>query len=230
MSMAIKNKDGTVYRLRGPNPLLSEQDIWNAFSVHNMKWAGEVFSDQNEVIGVKSDFQVKNEFLEELEEKSPTQDDIKVIESRPEPKPNVQEPEIRIVEKPPIVSPPSQLSEPVEQVERVERLNETFSLPPDIERQFIYCLPATIRERKDDLYGDQYRTIQYGNPFSFEAVIARQDDLFIELWTTASVSHGSVIFPRVGAKRWWRVQEKKEKSGGWLLTAIPSDYQPSFQL
>jgi hypothetical protein len=40
--MAIKNKDGTVYKINGPNPLLKEQDNFKNFVLHNFKWEPEV--------------------------------------------------------------------------------------------------------------------------------------------------------------------------------------------
>ena len=34
--MAIKNKDGSVYKLKSPNPIMKSQDVWNNFTLHNM--------------------------------------------------------------------------------------------------------------------------------------------------------------------------------------------------
>jgi len=41
---------------------------------------------------------------------------------------------------------------------------------------------------------------------------------------------GSILYPKTGYKRWWRVQDKTQKGGGWVLVAAPSDHQPSFDL
>ena len=44
-TMAIKNLDGTVFRLRGPNPLMIDQDRWNMDEIvlHNMTWEPVLF-------------------------------------------------------------------------------------------------------------------------------------------------------------------------------------------
>ena len=36
--MAIKNKDGTDYRLKGPNPHMKNQLLWDHFELHNMNF------------------------------------------------------------------------------------------------------------------------------------------------------------------------------------------------
>ena len=37
VGLTIKRKDGTIFRLRGPNPIMDEQEIWNGkdFKLHN---------------------------------------------------------------------------------------------------------------------------------------------------------------------------------------------------
>ena len=44
--MVIKNKDGSVYKLQGPNPLMEDQAFWNAlenFTLHNTEWKKTIF-------------------------------------------------------------------------------------------------------------------------------------------------------------------------------------------
>lgn len=56
----IKNKDGTIYKLKGPNPLMKEQDQWNKFKIHNFNWEPE--SKPNSIpepLQIKSDFVIK---------------------------------------------------------------------------------------------------------------------------------------------------------------------------
>lgn len=43
--MVIKNKDGSVYKISGPNPLMDRQDFWNDFITHNLDWLSEVAKD-----------------------------------------------------------------------------------------------------------------------------------------------------------------------------------------
>jgi hypothetical protein len=44
-----------------------------------------------------------------------------------------------------------------------------------------------------------------------------------------NISKESVIYPKTGEKRWWKIQEIEEKTGGWLMIALPSNYTPSFE-
>jgi len=207
--MTLRNKDGTVYKLASPNPVMKTQEIWEGFKVHNMQWDGETAKDTNQVAPLASDFDVRDTFLSALDK---AKADIKVSEAKTE----VPQPQ---VERKPIVQPDLQ--------------KEEFRASTDngIEKTFIHCLPAALRTRKDSLYGDSYTTVQYGKPTSFEGVILNQQDLFIEIWTdTDAINAGSILFPKQGYKRWWRLQSKEQKGGGWVLSATPSDYQPSFDL
>lgn len=204
MAMTLYNKDGTVYKLSGPNPAMKEQKLWEDFVTHNMEWQQEISKDDTVLKPVDSDFFVKESFLDALDA---AKEDIKVTETEVTP----QKPEIRT----PVI--------------RHDPENDPAPKKDEIEKTFIYCLPASIRERKDSLYGDVYHTIKYGDPTSFEGVVVSQSDFEFEVWTdAASINRGSVLYPKTGFKRWWRVQEKVQKGNGWILKSIPSDYQPSF--
>lgn len=207
--MTLKNKDGSVYRLAGPNPVMKTQEIWEGYKVHNMQWDGETAKDVNQVTPLTSDFDVRDTFLSALDK---AKADIKVSESKTD---DTQSQ----IERKPVIQPD------------LKREELRASTDDGIEKTFIHCLPAVLRTRKDSLYGDSYTTVQYGKPTSFEGVILNQQDLFIEIWTdTDQINTGSVLFPKQGYKRWWRVQDKEQKGGGWVLSATPSDHQPSFDL
>jgi hypothetical protein len=204
--MTLRNKDGTIYKLAGPNPAMKNQNLWSEgeFKVHNMQWEGEKAEDTNQVTPMSSDFDVRDTFLSALDK---AKVDIKVVEPKPD----------SPIERKPLVQPDLQ--------------REAENTSNGIEKVFIHCLPAYLRERRDALYGDSYKTIQYGKPTSFEGVILQQSDLAIEIWTdTDRITIGSVLYPKTNFKRWWRVQDKTQKGGGWVLTAMPSDHQPSFDL
>ena len=111
-----------------------------------------------------------------------------------------------------------------EDLQRKEEIEEENGL----EKVFIHLLPAIIREKKDSLYGETYKTIQYEKPTSFEGIVLEEADLEIKIWTEISVSLGSIIYPRLGSKRWWKIQTKDEIEGGWVLIGVPSSHQPSF--
>ena len=45
--MVIKNKDGSEYKLRFPNPLMKAQDLWEPFEVHNMNFEELMIETKN---------------------------------------------------------------------------------------------------------------------------------------------------------------------------------------
>lgn len=162
--MAIKNKDGTVYKLTCPNPLMQEQDIWSADVIFHNHFG------------------------------------IKVCIPDPARKPIIKEEVVK--ELPQVVVEPSFMAD-------------------------IWCLPAIYEEVVDPLYGEKHKRINYGNKFVFKAKLMEMSDLFIILWTeNQEVTEGSIIFPQVKDKRWWRVAEIKDN----LLRCVITDYQPNFSL
>jgi hypothetical protein len=210
--MTLRNKDGSVYKLSGPNPIMKSQEIWDKYVIHNMEWQPEKSEDKTQVNPFESNYQVRDTFLSELDKAKP---EIKIVETKSEIK-NTEVKSEATFERTAVVHPDTQEKEEVDD---------------QIEKIFIHVLPAKIKKKTDSLYGDSYQTIQYGNPTSFEGVMLRQEDLVIEVWTDVStINTGSILYPKTNFKRWWRVQEKTQKAGGWILLASPSDYQPSFGL
>lgn len=218
--MALKNKDGSFYKLSGPNPIMKDQQLWadGNYELHNMNWDVETQKAKSES-NYNKKLPIKDSFLQELEktkneekiDKNPIVEEklpIKVYE--------IEKKEEEIIERKSIVSP---------DLKKQEEENDS-----EFEKTFIHCLPATIRTTKDDLYGDVYQTIKYGQPTSFEAIILDQQDLTMTIWTdTDKISIGSVLYPKCNFKRWWRVKTKEKKANGWIIVSIPSDYQPSFE-
>lgn len=199
--MALKNKDGSTYKLQKPNPTMKEQSLWanEKFILHNMKWTAEIAEDKTEVTPIQSDLVVQDNFVDELKE-------TKQEEKNEEP----------VFERKVITAPDNQ---------RIEEETK-----PEIQKIFVHCLPAILRTKTDDLYGETYQTIQYEKPTSFEAVLLNENDLIYEIWTdTNTINLGSVLFPKTGNKRWWRVKNKDQKANGWIISCILSDYQPSFE-
>ena len=206
--MAIKNKDGTVYKLQEPNPLTKDQEwdlLESDFVFHNFDWASETIANDSLSSGLNSDFNVKDSVISDFPE-------IKV-----EPKPEV------------VLKDP----EPLNPEPKIESNPKTKAKLKNV--VLMHCSPAEIRERQDELYGDTYKSIQYGEKFTFEAVIVERNDLYMRFWTNIKLSEGSVVFPskyrdgvKFGEHRWWRVNQLVEKSGGHLTQAVVSDYHPDF--
>jgi hypothetical protein len=78
--MAIKNKDGTVFKISGPNPLMDEQTLWDGFTKHNFEWSEEIDKEnKNKVFEIK---QNKEDVL--FEEKKIVIEEPKIIEKKVE--------------------------------------------------------------------------------------------------------------------------------------------------
>lgn len=220
--MALYNKDGSVYRLSSPNPVMKQQSLWNDFVVHNMTWKHEISEDKRVISPLPPKSFVQDSFLGALKT---AKDEIKVVEMQ-----SFVEP--KVVEMQPI-----EQNEPIkEEINVIEKhiseeiVHSDSIRHEEIEKIFVYCLPAQIRERRDSLYNESYKTIKYENPTSFEAVVISQDDFLFKIWTDFDkIGVGSVLYPKTQYKRWWRVQEKIQKNNGWILTSLPSDFQPSFE-
>ena len=197
--MTLKNKDGSVYRLRSPNALMKDQTVWNGYTIHNMKWDPITQESKDEVTPMSSDFSVRDSFVEELESNKPPMQDA-------EPKSPVESPKFE------------------------ERKHESKGVGLGVETTFVWCLPAVLKKKRDSLYDEEYVTVSYGNPYSFEAVMVEEGDLSFSMWTTATIERGSVVFPKTTFKRWWRVDDIRDKTGGFLYSGMPSDYQPHFEI
>jgi hypothetical protein len=191
--MAIKKKDGSVFKLRGPNPLMNGQSVWKGnIKVHNLNWQPEVIEDSHPQVAT-FETPLKNKMLEELIETKPVE--IPIRETRITPK--EPEPQLKTTDSALVV---------------------------------MHCLPATVKEHKDLLYGEVRRTVKYGSPFTFEAILVENGDLTLIFWTPlAKVTEGSIVFPQNLEKRWWRVASRQSKNSGYVLTCGPSDYQPAFK-
>ena len=159
--MTLYNKDGSIYTLSSPNPAMKNQHVWTKFVVHNMKWKPEYKEDGTVILPLQSDLS--------LSPKTQTEVFLDELSASKEPEPEPQKP---LIEK------KSEIKEDPKQ--------KTI----DIEKTFIYCLPANIKEKVDNLYGDVFKVIQYENPTSFEAVILSQSDMSIKMWSDITFKKG----------------------------------------
>lgn len=93
----------------------------------------------------------------------------------------------------------------------------------------VHCLPAVVRVHTDELYDERHVTRSYGDKFLFDATTESRTDLSLVLWTPRkAVTPGSVLYPRTGHARWWRVAEAERAGSGFRLACVPSDEHPSF--
>tara|TARA_Y100000034_G_scaffold136019_1_gene210303 strand:+ start:1849 stop:2499 length:651 start_codon:yes stop_codon:yes gene_type:complete len=214
--MTIKNKDGSIFRLRGPNPLAKEQNQWDDEAdlvLHNMNWDDVELPQGEDVEKFNSNFDVKDS----------GDDEVTVIE---EPKP---------VE----ATPPEEIPVVVPEVKKDARPRERTRNSVDI-----WCLPATIREHHDPLYDQVTKTIQYGEKVMLEGIVVNNDGFTMTFWTNVEIpKKGSIVYVSRNSvgdsyleKRWWRVErmidsseeERLKESGGFLFYCVPSAFTPDF--
>ena len=204
--MVVYNKDGSVYKLRGPNPIAKTQAVWKKgdYKLHNLKWKSILFPDKGSNVNLfKTDFDIKGKSFApipiEIEEEEPIQEPV--IDMEPE-----------ILEEEPISR---------EEYNYIEQHKVVF-----------ICLPAIVKQHNDNLYNESYTMIHYGNKYTFEGIIVEETDFKIQFWAMKDIPNKSVVFPKHRAnysgydRRWWRINEIEEKSGGFLMDAIISDYSP----
>ena len=200
----IKKKDGTVYRLNSPNPLVSDQEFWSEkdkFIIHNFDW---------------------EKTLTELGDFMP---------SFP-----LQKPSTEVIEPETEVKPIEPEVEPIEPEPETDSEVDTKEKPLYLKNVVvIHCQPVITREHKDDLYDESYTKTQYGEKFTFEGIIIQREDFMILFWTNVELTKNSILYPskyrdgvKFGDYRWWKVNDMREKSGGYVVQAVVSDYQPDF--
>jgi len=209
--MAILTKEGKVYILEGPNPLVEKQVSWDKSKLvfHNFHW-------------------------DEILHKGRAERKEKKADPEPPTKP----------------IPTNQAPPPAAEPAAPETKNDDrreFDLPFIKYKVLCHCLPAKVEKRADALYGETWTRVNYDTKFVFPCVMMSSTDLSIEFWTSdpkQQISDKSVVYPftyevynqqtesydRVPYDdyRWWRVNSKESKEGGWLFTAVPSDLQPDF--
>lgn len=198
--MPILDKDGTVLKLRGPNPAMTVQSNWDYNHITLLNFVPEeslILRDRRRTAARKVQEQVfktvAQEFVEELV--SPTE-----IE---------------------------ELSEviPVED----ESENELAALMQQHSTTFL-CMPVTATTRHDNLYGERYISHEYGKQIEIQAIKLDESDLLLSFWAEMQLNPKSVVYPQDKNRRCWKIESNEEKSGGFMHYCIPSDVTPSFKL
>jgi hypothetical protein len=215
--MAIRDKDGNVYKIRGPNPLVKNSDNW----------------DKNKITLIN--FQtIKEETVEDKRKSQKTPIDIgKDLNLSQEPEESRVVPPQEFLNK---INEPEPTEQPVEEpVQKDFKIN--INVDERVARALLergveyFCSPVIgHKEIVDELYGTSYKTPKYGTKFLFDAIIIDQSDLQLQIWCVKELSKDSIVYRKnqQGGERWWRITEKEAKSGGYLCLATVSDVNPDF--
>lgn len=213
--MAIKDKDGKIFTLRGPNPLMKTQQEWDRSRIIMFNLGGH--REEMIIADVKNPVKEFKKHIVDIGEEL-----------------KLEKPRAKSIDAKKFIQ---QIQEPVE--EAVLKLPEqaVLNVEPKMARILkergvaYYCAPAIAKKTHiDDFYGHTYETTQYGDKYLFDAVIIDESDLELQFWCVRAVSVDSVIYKKVtgGGERWWRIKEIESKTGGWLVKAITSDSNPDF--
>lgn len=236
--MAIKDKNGNVVKLRGPNPVMRDQADWDASKVKliNCGWKSEVVVDHRspakemkartidigEELGLEENPKTKivpaKQFIAEM-----------VAPAKPKPKPVPPPP------KPPEPEPEIDIEIEVVQPDQPVTLNvdpRAARLLRDKSVVYRYVPVVGQKKHKDDFYGDSYETPIYGEQGELDAVVVDLSDLQLQFWCVRPITKGTVLHrkdeSKEGGERWWKVERVEANGGGYLVLAVTSDLNPDF--
>jgi len=225
--MPIKNKDGSNYRLKAPNPLLKSQDLKEEpHIVHNFDHADEII--------VK--YRRKREALKPVGAVVGTPEAHPVLPEQLQlPPPSLEPP---LVYQPVVQAVPPTRPVPMTDDEPDQEPTPPDDMPEepysefdtgdlDADRVACWCLPGEFRGHFDNLYGETRKNVTWGEKFMFEGIIVDMTEMNFQLWTQVHIKPPSIIFVRPH-KRWWRVNAAQVQDNGFLMTCLPSDSRPRF--
>ena len=230
--MAIKNKDGSVYRLNGPNPMMTNQVLWKDFKRHNLKYSVEQIvpaskrkrnEGQNRIeklnIGENASYKAppvkKDEFF--VDEKGSKKEIVKekIVPRVPE-----IPVEIKHAEEVELISGPP----PVED----ENEPKQVLIDDDVVLVKAYILPCTTKTVYDKLYDEKIVKVSYGDKTETKVAPLSYENNSANFWHPTKFSEGTIIYPSNNQKMWWQVEISVPYKNGFIMKCIPSDKNPRF--
>jgi len=210
--MAILTRDGNVFVLEGPNPLVEKQVAWDKSKLvfHNFQW---------DEIRHKGPQRKQEQNPEKPERPQPP---IATFESAPEPTPandpEPQEQQKRDFDLPLIKYKVLCHCLPAKVEKRSDPLYGESWTRINYGSKFVF--PCVMISSQDLLI--EFWTSDPRQQISEKSVIY---PFSYEVHNSQTNSYDRVPYDDY---RWWRVTSKEPKEGGWLFTAGPSDMQPDF--
>ena len=218
--MVIKNKDGTIYALRGPNPVMLNQDLWKDFEIHNMNFTEEHSKDM--VGNKKKSSKVSLGSTVTVQDSSP-KEKLKIPKIEEIPDFEEEKKEEEIVQN---TTPIPKIQKDDEEVERPKQISEKLR---SYKKTILCCLPANVQENYDKLYGEKTVKYTYGTKFTFESVVVAENDMEYIFWTHLDkIQKYSIFYPKNEKTRWWQAVSVKEAPEGFFIKCSPSMNHPSF--
>jgi hypothetical protein len=211
--MAIKKKDGSVYILEGPNPLVKTQTPWEVEKLvfHNFEWQETVFSFKKKA--------PKTEEKARAEEKpavapQPAPPPIPKEAPPPEPAPEDE----RKFDLPYIKYKVLSYCLPAKVKTQTDNLYGESWSKTSYGKKFVF--PCVVINSTD--FNLQFWTSDPSSQITEKSVIY---PFSYEVHNEETDSYDKVPYDEY---RWWRITARQEKEGGWLFDTTPSDFQPDF--
>lgn len=223
--MPIKNKDGSIYEVRKPNPLMKNQDTWSNFTVYNMKLGESVV--EKLLKKFPSDGKIKLRTTETISKKNEKFETITLdLPAIPQPT-EMPLPTLPPPEFPKLIKKITSDDIEPKNIQRPKSINPKLQEFPTI---VMNCLLAKIEEKFDRLYEDKGVKVRYSQEIAFEGVLLQETDYELNFWThMENISRQSVVYPMNKNKRWWKIEEIKKAPQGYFCVCKPSEIQPSFK-
>lgn len=217
--MPLLRKDGKPYKtLFSPNPLTKEQEHIDEKKLvfHNVKWQASKV-DASKPVRPKVADVPNTDFIKEIRAALGSEKKKReLLDAKIEP------------QKPEVQSEPEPLPPAFIQQTNPEPVAEDHTI-------IMHCYPIIIKERKDDVYGDRSRTVQYGEKIKIEGLMIDHADLEMEFFSKTSLVAGTVVYPsvykngeKVGEYRWWKIRKVKQSEDGYIYLAEITEHQVDF--
>lgn len=188
--MAVYKKDGSVYKLNGPNHLMIEQEKWGSFVTHNMKNLSNLKMESNishVVLGNKKQIEVKEENIKTIIEQP-----VEVEEKKEEIVSNFIEKESK-------------------EKEYFENYNKTImhcALAKLEEIKDVLYNDTYIKKKYVDSF--TFECI----------ILSVNDFTMIFWTKLEKLAVGSIVYPQNDSKRWWEIKEIESVPGGYKIVCV----------
>ena len=211
--MTIRNKDGSVFKLQGPNSIAKDQNNWSdeKLVLHNMNW---------KVVEIEDEIDEIEEMVDEIDE---IEEAVEEIEEA------VEEIEDEVVEEAEVIK---EVSEPIKKQEKPKI--EQKPKPKLKNTVDVWCLPAVYEEGKIKYLNKvMFEAI----------IVTNTGLQMVYWTNIEFSKKGSIIFPyknsegrTYGEFKWWKVckvigpdeDKRLVESGGFLYACVPSEITPNF--
>lgn len=218
--MPIKDKDGSIYKLRGPNPIMDNQEVWDKSKLTFINFNWEPIIVENNKFNNQKSLEGFNLDIKEKIISNPIKQEEILITEKPKKKKKKKRPLIEeLLPKPQLEPEPIPIKEPIVEKQQIE--SKTAQLL-DKHKKMFHCLPSVLKIVDNEVMNG------WGENIQFAGVIINETPNEILFWTDKKVSLKSIVFPKNDSKMCWRIQKMEPQSVGYTYYGTPSDFNPNF--